>query len=230
MQIEASDGQNTATSSVKVVVVDDGLDPEPPHFAPYKEEISVTENSPSATIADLGVTASSESFTCDFGFDVTPDILAHFSVLTRIASCAVETTVPLRWTKETPAYRFTVRAINKANKRQWSSAFLIVNVKDENNHAPVFSQQSYAASIYASAGVGTSLMTLKATDKDDKGNGQVKYSLMVNADSPRFVYFLVTYASHFISHSIILRGIAIYHELVFKGPSHKNINYSRILC
>lgn len=188
LQIEASDGENTAEATVKVVVSKDPQSPEPPHFAPYTEVLSVPENSPSSTIADLKVKGPSGSFTCDFGFDVTPDILSHFTVATRATSCAVETSSSLKWTKEVPSYRFTVRAINKRDKKEWSSAMLIVNIDDVNDHAPEFSQQSYALSVYASTKIGTSILQLTATDKDDKKNGQVMYSLRVNDDSPRYVW------------------------------------------
>ena len=188
--MEATDGANTASASVSITVLDDGVTPEPPHFAPYNEAITVGEGSPIRVIKDLSVTAaSSNSFTCDFGFDVTPSILQYFTISTRISSCAVETKMPLKWTKEVPSYKFTVRAINRNNVRQWSSAFLVVNIADINDHTPEFKQESYAVSVHSSAKSGTSILQLTATDKDDKRNGEIRYSLMATADSPRFVYF-----------------------------------------
>ena len=105
----------------------------------------------------------------------------------------------MKWSKETPFYKFTVRAINKANVRQWSSAYLVVNIDDTNDHAPEFMQESYAISVYSTAEVGSSVLQVKATDKDDKKNGQVSYNLIVNADSPRFVSLEINLLSKFDS-------------------------------
>ena len=190
LQVQATDGANTATASVAITVVDDGANPEPPHFAPYTETVSVTEGSAAKVVTDLTVTtASAASFTCDFGFDVTPSILEYFTVNTRISSCAVETRKPLRWTKEVPSYKFTVRVVNKSNLRQWSSALLVVNINDVNDHAPEFGQDSYVVSVHTAAKLGSSVLQLKATDKDDKRNGEIRYNLVTNADSSRFLIF-----------------------------------------
>ena len=190
LQVEATDGINTATASVSVTVLDDGANPEPPHFAPYNEIVSVDEGSASRVIKELSVTAaSSGSFTCDFGFDVTPSILEYFSITTRVSSCGIETRRPLKWTKKTPSYKFTVRAINRYNARQWSSAFVVVNIVDTNDHAPEFTQESYSVSVFSSAKTGSSVLQITASDKDDKRNGEVRYSLMANADSPRSFLF-----------------------------------------
>ena len=190
LQVQATDGANTATASVSITVVDDKANPEPPHFAPYTETVTVTEGSAAKVVKDLTVTtASAGSFTCDFGFDVTPSILEYFTVNTRISSCAVETRKPLKWTKEVPSYKFTVRIITKSNPRQWSSALLVVNIDDVNDHAPEFTQDSYVVSVHSSAKLGSSVLQLKATDKDDKRNGEVSYRLMAKGDSSRFAIF-----------------------------------------
>ncbi|XP_049442714.1 protocadherin alpha-6-like [Epinephelus fuscoguttatus] len=54
---------------------------------------------------------------------------------------------------------------------------IIINVLDSNDNAPVFSQTLYKARVYENAKIGTSIITLNATDLDAGQNGQVLYSL-----------------------------------------------------
>ncbi|XP_039670242.1 protocadherin alpha-10-like [Perca fluviatilis] len=53
---------------------------------------------------------------------------------------------------------------------------IIVNVLDINDNPPVFSQTLYKARMYENAKIGTSIITLNATDLDAGPNGQVLYS------------------------------------------------------
>ncbi|XP_074505714.1 protocadherin alpha-6-like [Sebastes fasciatus] len=53
---------------------------------------------------------------------------------------------------------------------------IIVNVLDINDNPPVFSQTLYKASVYENAKIGTSIITLNATDLDAGPNGQILYS------------------------------------------------------
>ncbi|XP_072251863.1 protocadherin alpha-8-like isoform X8 [Leuresthes tenuis] len=53
---------------------------------------------------------------------------------------------------------------------------IIVNVLDINDNAPVFTQTLYKASVCENVKLGTSIITLNASDLDEGLNGQVKYS------------------------------------------------------
>ncbi|KAM9740730.1 protocadherin alpha-6-like [Menidia menidia] len=53
---------------------------------------------------------------------------------------------------------------------------IIVNVLDINDNAPVFSQTLYKARVHENVKLGSSIITLNASDLDDGQNGQVKYS------------------------------------------------------
>ncbi|XP_023184834.1 protocadherin alpha-10-like [Xiphophorus maculatus] len=56
------------------------------------------------------------------------------------------------------------------------SAIITVNVLDNNDNAPVFTQNLYKARVYENAEIGTSIITLNATDLDAGQNGEVVYS------------------------------------------------------
>ncbi|XP_068613940.1 protocadherin alpha-8-like [Brachionichthys hirsutus] len=53
---------------------------------------------------------------------------------------------------------------------------ITVNVLDINDNPPIFSQKLYKASVFENAKIGTSILTLNATDFDAGVNGQISYS------------------------------------------------------
>lgn len=57
------------------------------------------------------------------------------------------------------------------------TTMLQINVLDANDHSPVFEMAEYDASVRESVSVGTTVITLKATDQDVGKNAEVEYSI-----------------------------------------------------
>ncbi|XP_068182443.1 protocadherin Fat 2 isoform X2 [Antennarius striatus] len=79
-----------------------------------------------------------------------------------------------------PAYNLTVRAVDHGLPRSLSSScFVEIQVLDvnENLHRPVFSEFVYQAGVMEDAAVGTSVVTLKASDKDPGRDGVIRYQI-----------------------------------------------------
>lgn len=74
---------------------------------------------------------------------------------------------------------------------------VIIDVIDVNNNAPEFQQSSYKASVDENMPVGTSVLTVKATDLDSGENGYVTYSIANINPQP----FLIDYFTGVISTS-----------------------------
>ncbi|KAM9356590.1 protocadherin alpha-8-like [Symphorus nematophorus] len=72
--------------------------------------------------------------------------------------------------------RLILTAIDGGIPAKSGSMTIIVNVLDINDNSPVFSQTLYKASVYENVNIGTSIITLNATDLDAGQNGQVFYS------------------------------------------------------
>eukprot|EP00066_Takifugu_rubripes_P019592 XP_011608858.1 PREDICTED: protocadherin alpha-8-like [Takifugu rubripes] len=68
-------------------------------------------------------------------------------------------------------------AVDGGTPAKSGSMTIVVNVLDTNDNPPVFSQTLYKASIHENAKIGTSVITLNATDRDAGQNGQVFYSI-----------------------------------------------------
>uniref|UniRef100_A0A8C9XKL9 FAT atypical cadherin 1a n=1 Tax=Sander lucioperca TaxID=283035 RepID=A0A8C9XKL9_SANLU len=77
---------------------------------------------------------------------------------------------------------------------------VIVDVIDVNNNAPEFQQTSYKASVDENVPIGTSVVTVKATDLDTGDNGYVTYSITNMSPQP----FVIDYFSGVISTSEVL--------------------------
>ncbi|XP_034043514.1 LOW QUALITY PROTEIN: protocadherin Fat 1a [Thalassophryne amazonica] len=77
---------------------------------------------------------------------------------------------------------------------------VIIDVIDVNNNAPEFQQTSYKASVDENVPVGTSVVTVKATDLDRGENGYVTYSVTNLNPQP----FVIDYFSGVISTSEVL--------------------------
>ncbi|XP_072288387.1 protocadherin alpha-8-like [Eucyclogobius newberryi] len=56
---------------------------------------------------------------------------------------------------------------------------IIINVLDINDNAPLFEHSLYKATVYENVKIGTSIVTLNATDLDEGQNGKVYYSLNI---------------------------------------------------
>ncbi|XP_056295767.1 protocadherin alpha-10-like isoform X2 [Pseudoliparis swirei] len=75
-----------------------------------------------------------------------------------------------------PVIRLTLTAIDGGTPAKSGSMTIAVTVLDSNDNPPVFSQTLYKASMYENTKIGTSIITLNATDLDAGQNGQVLYS------------------------------------------------------
>ncbi|XP_071380371.1 protocadherin alpha-8-like [Centroberyx affinis] len=75
-----------------------------------------------------------------------------------------------------PVIRLTLTAIDGGTPVKSGSMIIIVNVLDINDNPPVFSKTLYKASVYENAPIGTSIISLNATDLDEGPNGDIYYS------------------------------------------------------
>ncbi|CAL8390344.1 unnamed protein product [Arctogadus glacialis] len=78
---------------------------------------------------------------------------------------------------------FEVEAYNSDQGRMRSSVRVIVYVEDANDEAPVFTQQQYnRLGLRETAGIGTSVIVVRATDPDTGDGGSVAYAIVSGSD------------------------------------------------
>ncbi|GLV44458.1 starry night [Carabus blaptoides fortunei] len=72
---------------------------------------------------------------------------------------------------------FRVTAVDDSFPPRSGTTTLQINVIDANDHGPVFEMNEYDASVREGVSIGTTVITLKATDQDVGKNAEVEYSL-----------------------------------------------------
>uniref|UniRef100_A0A3B3BYZ0 Cadherin domain-containing protein n=1 Tax=Oryzias melastigma TaxID=30732 RepID=A0A3B3BYZ0_ORYME len=69
-------------------------------------------------------------------------------------------------------------AVDGGTPPRSGSMTITINVLDVNDNPPLFSQNLYKARVYENAEIGTSIITLNATDLDEGQNAQVSFSFL----------------------------------------------------
>ncbi|NXB33907.1 PCDGC protein, partial [Eulacestoma nigropectus] len=78
--------------------------------------------------------------------------------------------------EEAAFHELVLRAIDGGDPARTGTARIRVTVLDANDNAPVFSQAEYTVRVAEDVPVGSTLVSLSATDADEGLNGHVKYS------------------------------------------------------
>ncbi|KAM9849600.1 protocadherin Fat 4-like [Aulostomus maculatus] len=160
---------------IEIIILD--VNDNNPSFVSTSQLMNITENTAAETKfplhqaqdADIGKNtvntyklSQNEHFSLDVhkGESVTPEL-----VLTKVLD-----------REKQPVIRLTLTAIDGGTPAKSGSMTIIVNVLDINDNSPVFSQSLYKASVYENVKIGTSIITVNATDSDAGQNGEVFYS------------------------------------------------------
>ncbi len=83
-------------------------------------------------------------------------------------------------------YNLTIMAEDKGSPKRTSTAFLIIQVADINDHEPVFEKSEYSATFSELAPVGTYVAGITATDEDSGINSNILYSIVSGNDNNWF--------------------------------------------
>ncbi|KAM7418177.1 hypothetical protein PAMA_017701 [Pampus argenteus] len=181
LQIEARDQAKLSPqlfSTVKLVVVLQDVNDNPPKFVPKIYKIKVPEDVPVGTLLvwvesvdlDLG-----SGGLVSYNLKNTESGIFHLDSSTGALTLERELDFERR-----PSYNLTIRAVDHGLPRSLSSScFVEIEVLDvnENLHRPVFSEFVYDAGVMEDAAVGTSVVTLTASDKDLGRDGVVRYHI-----------------------------------------------------
>lgn len=163
-------------SLMDLVVVLEDVNDNPPRFTPKVYRIKVPEDFPVGTVL-LWV----EIYDLDLGtgglisYNLKNNENGIFFLDTATGSLTLEKELDF---ERKQMYNLTVRAVDHGLPRSLSSScFIEVEVLDvnENLNSPAFAEFVYTAHVMEDAAVGTSVLTVTATDKDLGRDGVVRY-------------------------------------------------------
>ncbi|XP_075918395.1 protocadherin Fat 1-like [Petromyzon marinus] len=182
LTVTLTDGTNASTTLVVVTVQD--VNDHRPRFSRDLYEATVTEDaSPGAsrilrleaTDADAGAAAARLSF---FLVGVGGGDAVEGRRLFRVDPVTGEVTVAERLDREAKwSHVLTVMVQDGGVPVRRAYATLAVSVDDANDHAPRFTGGPYEARVAESAAVGSAVVRVTATDRDDGPNADVRYSI-----------------------------------------------------
>ncbi|XP_039554627.1 protocadherin gamma-A10-like, partial [Passer montanus] len=90
--------------------------------------------------------------------------------------------------EEAAFHELVLRAMDGGDPARTGTARIRVTVVDANDNAPVFSQAEYTVRVPEDVPVGSTLVTVTATDEDEGLNGHVKYSLKKKKSSSQIFH------------------------------------------
>ncbi|XP_055368213.1 protocadherin alpha-10-like [Betta splendens] len=102
----------------------------------------------------------------------------HFSLITHKGDTVIPELVLQKVLdrEKQSVIKLTLTAVDGGTPVKSGTMMIIVNVLDNNDNPPVFSQTLYKVSVYENIMMGTSIITVNATDLDIGPNGKVLYS------------------------------------------------------
>ncbi|XP_026212875.1 protocadherin alpha-8-like isoform X3 [Anabas testudineus] len=150
-----------------------------PVFTEKSQIVDIAEN----TLPGMKF-ALSEAVDADVGknavnsFKLTPN--EYFSLATIKGGESVSAELVLQKTldrEKQPVIHLTVTVIDGGTPARSGTSQVVIHVLDINDNPPVFSSPLYKARIYENTPIGTTVITLNATDADEGTNGDIVYSL-----------------------------------------------------
>ncbi|KAM9064813.1 protocadherin gamma-A10-like isoform 2-T2 [Sarcophilus harrisii] len=150
-----------------------------PHFQAEELDVKINENAargaqfglPSAWDPDVGVNSLQS-------YQLSPNNYFSLFVQTgddgaKYPGLVLEQSLDR---EEVPVYHLTLMALDGGDPALSGTARIRVVVLDLNDNAPVFTQSVYHVSVPENVPVGTVLLRVNATDRDEGINGEVTYS------------------------------------------------------
>nr|XP_054754585.1 protocadherin Fat 4-like [Lytechinus pictus] len=86
-------------------------------------------------------------------------------------------------------YYLTVTATDKGSSPRSSMATVYINVEDVNDNDPIYNPVYYSEEVPEDVAIGTSVVSLTATDLDSGLNGELQFSIVSGDPSKRFTVY-----------------------------------------
>ncbi|XP_068836063.1 protocadherin gamma-A11-like [Capricornis sumatraensis] len=175
MEIQAQDGGGLSTTAKMLVTVVDVND-NAPEITITSSTNSVLENSPPGTVIALLNVQDQDSgengqVSCfipnNLPFKLEKTYGNYYKLITKRALDR----------EQVQSYDITLTAADQGSPSLSTETHILLNVADDNDNPPTFTESSYSAYILENNPRGASFFSVTALDQDSKENAQVTYSL-----------------------------------------------------
>lgn len=185
LRVSARDGgpnPKWAHTHVKVTILDEN--DEAPRFSQPRIEVALSEASPAQTLVAMLAAADHDQGTNgSVTYSLHPTVQRDHPDVFGLDSLTGQLTTRTRLDRERVAsYRIRVVARDQGVPPQSSTATVTLVVQDVNDNAPRFYPGHYHATIPDNSGIGTSVLTVVASDSDEGNNAEVTYGIESGSD------------------------------------------------
>ncbi|TSK18033.1 Protocadherin Fat 4 [Bagarius yarrelli] len=168
--LSISDGTNRDEASVYIDILD--INDNSPTFVSSSIAIDLQEDTAiGANVTQVEATDADSGLNAEIWYSLEGSA-GMFSINPKTGLIVVAAALD-RETQD--KYNLIVVAQDQGRPPLLSTTSVVVTLTDVNDNAPIFTTQSYEASVLENATVGMSVIGVSATDKDDGPNGVVSY-------------------------------------------------------
>lgn len=185
LSISARDGgpnPKWAYTQLKVTILDEN--DERPQFAQSHINISLSENTQSHTlVAMLTASDHDQGTNGSVSYSLHPSAHQMYPNMFALESLTGQLTIKSRLDRETISdYEIKVIARDQGVPQQSSTATVHLHVEDVNDNNPEFYPKRYFVPIADDTAIGTSVLRVQATDRDEGDNAIITYKLESGGD------------------------------------------------
>lgn len=185
LSISAHDGgpnPKWAYTQLKVTILDEN--DEAPQFSQQHINVSLSENTPPNTLVAMLTAADHDQGTNgSVTYSLQSFVQQKYNGVFALDSLTGQLTTKTRLDRETiPLYEIHVIARDQGMPPQSSTATVFLKVEDINDNSPEFYPKQYFIPVSEDSAIGTSLLKVTATDKDEGDNAIITYNLESGGD------------------------------------------------
>ncbi|XP_028398312.1 protocadherin Fat 4-like [Dendronephthya gigantea] len=163
-------GGQSSSKNLSVIVTD--VNDNSPLFYPDSYSVNITENTKAGPIVTVTATDIDEGDNAKITYTIDPISADKFVI--DPSSGEISTKTPLNY-EESPRHEITVTAKDSGTPSLFSTAKVVVIVKDVNDNNPDF-PGDYSTSLTENTGEGT-VIRVEAIDPDQGVNGEIEYRI-----------------------------------------------------
>lgn len=185
LSISARDGgpnPKWAYTQLKVIILDEN--DESPQFSQSSINVTLSENIPANTlVAMLTATDNDQGTNGSVSYSLTTASQQRYPNVFTLDPLTGQLLTKIALDRETVAqYEIQVIARDQGIPQQSSTATVFLSVQDVNDNSPVFYPAQYFGVVDESIAIGSSLLKVMATDRDEGDNAIISYNLESGGD------------------------------------------------